>query len=760
MKRLIITALAIISLTCCAGKGYLRTTRGFVASDKDCRIEVVCYSDDIVRVVKSSAGVSKRPEATASVTMTPGRVKFSIDNPSDNVVRLRTASLDVILNLEDGVLKFTDSDGNIILEESADSAGTVGQAFLLEDGEAIYGLGQHKGPGLNQRGKSYRLENANTEIAIPLVHSVKGYAVLWDNYSPTGFRSGEKGFSFRSRVGERSYFFLNGGSADGVVKLIRKLTGDAPMNPLWAFGFHQSRERYASQRELVGTVRRYRELGVPLDGIIQDWQYWGDHAHWNAVDFLNPRFPDPVGMMEEVHGMNAHALISVWPSFGPETEIFKALEAENLLLPQSTFPQGHGVRVYDPWNPRAREIFWEYMRKNLWDRGLDGWWLDATEPEHQPIRPEDYDYLSPEGTYREMRNSFPLYTVGGVYDHQRADIPGRRVMILTRSAAAGLQRYGAHVWSGDLESTWTSLREQVQEALNLSLCGVPYWNADIGGFFSAGPYPGGHDDPGFRLLYDRWMQFAVFTGMMRSHGTHTTREIFQFGDRGNPDFDVQEAAIRLRYALLPYIYSTAWKVTSEGASLMRPLFADWPEDKNTWDASEEFLFGESMLVAPVLSENGIVNVYLPKGEWFDFFTGERVDGGQSFEREVPLEQIPVYVKAGTVLPVGPDVQYASEKPWNDLQLRIYPGADGTALLYDDEGDGYGYEKGRSSRVPLKWDDASRTLTIGARKGTYPGMDKEIDFRVVIVREGAGALLDRESCDKAVHYTGKEIKVEL
>ena len=753
--------MAVIFLTGCAGKNYVKTSRGFVAADENARIEVVCYSDDIVRVIKSAPEAGKSPETTASVTMAPGRVKFSIDSPTDKEVRLSTASLAVLLNLENGSFKFTDLEGNTILEESSDSAGTIGQAFLLEDGEAIYGLGQHKGEGLDQRGKHYRLENANTEIAIPLVHSVKGYAVYWDNYSPTGFRSGEKGFSFSSRDGERSYFFLRGASADGVVKLIRELTGDAPMSPLWAFGFHQSRERYASGRELAGAVRRYRADGVPLDGIIQDWQYWGVHAHRNAVDFLNPRFPNPETTMTEIHAMHAHVLISVWPSFGPETEIYRELKEKNLLLPISnTFPQGNGVMLYDPWNQEARDLYWSYMKKNLWDAGVDGWWLDATEPEHWQLSEEDLGFETPEGTYQLMFNSFPLYTVGGVHDSQRRDVPDRRVMILTRSATAGLQRYGAHVWSGDLHSTWQSLKEQVQEALNLSLCGIPYWNADIGGFFCAEEYPGGNANPGFRHLYNRWMQFAVFTGMMRSHGTHTPREIYQFGSRGDKDYDIQEAAIRLRYLLLPYIYSQAWKVTSEGASLMRPLFAEAPGDKNTWQRDEEFLFGESLLAAPVLSEDGNVDIYLPEGEWIDFFTGERVTGGTSIVKTVPDEDIPLYAKAGTILAAGPDVQYAAEKPWNNLQLRIYPGADGEAILYNDEGDGYGYEKGLFSKIGLKWDDASRTLTIGKREGTYPGMSGEIDFKVVIVREGAGTGLDRETCDKAVHYDGKEIKVVL
>ena len=464
MKGFLIgAAAALLLLTGCNGP-VRRTAHGFRTEGPVSRFEVVCYAPDIVQVVKSPLYGTVDTAPTASVVMNPGKIRFDVDTREDGTVVLRTDALRVELDPGSGAFSFYGKDGEILLREKPETVSheEIHQAFLLEADEAVYGLGQHRGGGLDQRRKDYHLENVNMEIAIPLFHSVKGYAVYWDNYSPTEFRSTEDGVSFSSQAGKKcSYFFLGGGSGDAVVRNIRTLTGHAPMNPLWQFGFLQSRERYGSAEELVSIVRKYRELKVPLDGIIQDWQYWGDNAHWNAVEFLNPAYPDPKGMMDEIHGLHAHALISVWPSFGPESRIYRELEAENLLLGQETFPQGNGVRVYDPWNPKARDIYWKYMQEHLWDAGIDGWWLDATEPEHQPVRPEDYDYLSPEGTYREMRNSFPLYSVGGAYDHQRALTSDRRVSILTRSATAGLQRYGAHVWSGDLESTWTSLKEQV-----------------------------------------------------------------------------------------------------------------------------------------------------------------------------------------------------------------------------------------------------------------------------------------------------------
>ena len=766
MKRALLYISLLGMLISCHKGTWTETPDGFMADGQVARVEVVCYTPEIVRVVKSSLYAPRDLSTSGSVVLKPGNVKFKVREKHPGTVELTTEAVRLEIDLESCTVSFFTREGKRLTGElqkamnliPSSGNARVSQSFTLEPDEAVFGLGQHKGSGLDQHGRHWHLENENTEIGIPLLHSVKGYAIYWDNASPTEFHCDERDFSFDSESGDRcDYYLIYGKDADGVVRRIRTLTGEAPMNPLWSFGFHQSRERYVSQDELVETVRRYRDLQVPLDGIVQDWQYWGDHSHWNAVQFLNPSFPDPRGMMREIHGLGAHALISVWPSFGPETQIYKDLEAESLLLPLSTFPQGNGVKVYDPWNARAREILWSYMEKNLWDVGLDAWWLDATEPEHQPVEASDYDYESPLGTYRNLRNSFPLYSVGGVYDHQRALTSDRRVMILTRSATAGLQRYGAHVWSGDLVSSWESLRDQIPSALNLSLCGIPYHNSDIGGFFSAETYPGGNRNPDFRKLYGRWMQLAVFTGMMRSHGTHTHREIFQFGTRGDEDFDVQETAIQLRYRLLPYIYAQAWKITSEGASLMRPLFAEYP---GTEAIGDEFLFGDRLLVAPVLSPDDVLETYLPAGEWIGFWNGQHFTGGVSFTREVAPGVVPVFVKAGTVLPVGPTVQYAAEKPWDSLQVRIYTGADGDFTLYEDAGDGYGYENGAYSTIAFHWDDAAGELTIGPRKGAFPGMLEQREFRLVLVRPDAGTGLDNESCDATVRYDGRKTVLNL
>lgn len=753
----------LMFLVCCldvAAGERERTSRGFKADHDGVTVEVTCLSDRIVRVSKFQT--EQMPQKfSPSVIMTPQDVKVKVRFKGD-VVSLATADVKVSYDMASDQIVFSDRNGSVLLKEKPGAHTSKSQTFVLDPDETVYGLGQHQQGGLDQRGREVFLQQVNMEIGIPVIHSVKGYAVFWDNSSSTWYRDNAGGMTFDSETGVFcDYYFICGEDADEVVAGIRELSGKSPMLPLWSFGFFQSRERYATQDELVGVVQKYRDLNIPLDGIVQDWRYWGDDHHWwNAVEFLSPGFPDPAGMMRQVRDLNANAIISIWPSFGPNTNIYKELVSRNLLMAHETFPQDHGVKVYDPWNPQARDIYWKYIKKNMFDIGIAGWWLDATEPEHNPIKPEDYDYTTPEGTFREVRNTFPIVSTGGVHDHQRACSDDKRVLILTRSAYLGQQRYGTHVWSGDVFADWEVLHNQIPAALNFSLGGMPYWNSDIGGFWTWREFPDGVKDPAYHKLYVRWMQFAVFTGMMRSHGSNTPREIFQFGDRGYWAFDAQEKFINLRYRLLPYIYSTSWQVTSEDATLMRALFMDWPQDRKVWDMDDEYMFGKSFLVAPVVTPEDKREVYLPEGQWFDFWNGKRFEGSQTIVRNTPVDEIPVYVKAGTVLPVGPSVQYALEKEWDDLQVRVYPGADGEFVLYEDSKDGYAYENGEYSTIRMIWNDKRHELTVHAREGEFPEMIGKRCFRVVLVGENAGLGLDNEGYDVRVDYDGSEIKIKL
>jgi alpha-D-xyloside xylohydrolase len=647
------------------------------------------------------------------------------------------------------------------------------------------------------------MEQGNTEDAVTFFQSVKGYGLYWDNYSPTEFTDDANETSFKSIVGDGvDYYFMYGGNADGVIAKMRELTGKSPMFPLWTYGFWQSRERYKSQNELVNVVKKYRELGVPLDGIIQDWQYWGNNYLWNAMDFLNPDFSDPKRMTEEVHALNAHMIISIWSSFGPQTKPYKEMDQKGMLFNIITWPESgseiwppnldypSGVRVYDAYNPEARDIYWKYASQGLFARGVDGWWMDSTEPDHLQPKPADYDTKTYLGSFRKVRNAYPLMTVGGVYDHQRKTTSDKRVFILTRSAFAGQQRYAANTWSGDTGSSWETLRNQIPAGLNFTLTGMPHWNSDIGGFF-AGVYNKSWNDgtgsknPLYQELYVRWIQFGTFNAMMRSHGTDVPREIYHFGTKGEPIYDAIDKSINLRYALLPYIYSTSWEVTNKQSSFMRALFMDFVDDKKVWDIKDQFMFGKSILVAPVVQaqytpekivkvneESGwnkqdskensgktavdftaekSRNVYLPAGtDWYDFWANEKVNGGQEILKKTTIDMIPLYIKAGAIIPIGPKVQFAAEKNWDNLEIKVYPGANGSFTLYEDEFDTYNYEKGLYSEIEFVWNDASNKLIISNRKGQYKGMLLNRKFTIVLPT----------GLKKVVNYSGKKIEVKF
>ena len=755
------------------------------------RGEVIFYSPSIVRVVKYPVAQQTMPERESlSVILEPQKVKFSCKEQGDEVV-LRTAKVLVRVNKADGTLRFLTRDGNELLaeqgapsfslyEQGADKGDyRIRQTFTLDKDEAIYGLGQLQTGKMSQRDQAKYLIQSNLEDVVTFFQSVKGYGVYWDNYSPTTFTDNAGGTTFDSEVGGfLDYYFMYGGNGDGVVAEMRTLTGQVPMFPLWTYGFWQSKERYKSQNETVGVVRKYRELGVPLDGIIQDWQYWGSNYLWNAMEFLNSEFWNPQKMLDDIHAMNAHAMISVWSSFGPMTKPYRELKAGGMLLDFNTWPPSgsdkwppvmdypSGVRVYDAYHPQARDIYWKYLEKGIFSLGMDAWWMDSTDPDHLDIKPSDYDNPTYLGTFRKVRNAYPLMAVGGVYDHQRAATSDKRVFILTRSAFAGQQRYGANTWTGDISASWDTFKRQIPAGLNFSLCGIPHWNTDIGGFF-LGNYPQKTLDPDYRELHVRWMQFGTFCPMMRSHGADAAREIWQFGKKGEPYYDAIEKYINLRYSLLPYIYSTSWQVTRHQASFLRALSMDFPADRRVWDMGSEYMFGASFLVCPVTDpmytrmegENRVpdfsqvknAEVYLPEGAaWYDFWTNERLEGGQTVEKAAPLDILPLYVKAGSIVPRGPQVQYATEKLWDNLEVWVYPGADGSFCLYEDEFDNYNYEQGAYTEISMRWDDSSRTLTIDARQGSYKGM---LETRRFTVRTADGM-------EKTVTYTGKKVRVKL
>ena len=701
-----------------------------------------------------------------------------------------------------GNLTFLTAKGKILLREKACDVTEARQTFTLDKDEAIYGLGTIQNGKMNRRGETKRMEQSNLEDFQNVLQSIKGWGLYWENYSPTLFEDNANGMTFDAEVGNGiDYYFMYGGSADGVIAQMRHLTGDVPMFPLWTYGFWQSKERYKTAAETESIVDQYRALNVPLDGIIQDWQYWGSNYLWNAMDFLSEDFANGKQMIQNVHKKHAHFMISIWASFGPMTQQFRELDAKGLLLPFETWPQSgishvwppvmkypSGVKVYDAFHPEARAIYWKYL-KTLYDYGTDAWWMDSTDPDFFNPRESDYEYslpLSPSkgkgnstATWRSLRNAFPLETVRGVYEAQRkAPLPlegmgeAKRVFIMTRSSYAGQQHYGSNMWSGDVNSSWDMLRKQVPAGLSFSLTGNPNFNTDIGGFFCGSYNTKGKgsapQNPQFQELYVRWMQYGLFCPVFRSHGADAPREIWQFGKKGEPVYDAIEKQIRLRYRLLPYLYSTAWQVTSNNDSYIRPLFSDFAADKKVWDVTDEFLFGRSILAAPIINpqytEEKIIRTdamtgwdrkevrgeksevrdmidwsatktavkYLPKGAtWYDFWTNKQYKGGQTITLETSFDRVPMFVRAGSVLPLGPEMQWVGEKKWDNLELRIYPGADGQFVLYEDEGDNYNYEKGAYSVIQFSWNEKTHTLTIGDRQGSYPGMLQNRQFTIVL-----------------------------
>lgn len=747
--------------------------------------EVKFLNNNTTRIFKYQGEIAPVKNSLVVLNNDDVSIKTSVQQ-IDNQIIIQSSALKIELNKSNGIIKFFDKDNNLLLSESRttkefqkidDSVTHVSQAYSLSADEAIYGLGQHQTGRMNQRNQTILLRQRNMDIAIPFLQSTKGYGIYWDNYSATIYRDSHDNMSLTSEAGKCiDYYFIAGKNADTIIDNYRKLTGSVPMFPLWSFGYIQSRERYQSQQQVVDVVKKYRDLKVPIDAVVQDWQYWGpDNHNWNSIQFDNPDYPNPTLMIDSVHQMNAKILISVWPSFGSKSKIYQELNNKNMLFNFPTYPVLNDVKVYDAFNPKARAIYWNYMNRNLFSKGIDGWWLDATEPEQEKIRessePDTFNtsvvrntktFL---GNYKSYNNAFPFETVNGVYTHQRKTAASdKRVFILTRSAFAGQQRDASMVWSGDITASWHTLKDQIPAALNYSLSGMPYWNSDIGGFYSGINYPNGNKDVLYQELYIRWLQFAVFTGMMRSHGTNTPREIYQFGKPGNVAFNLIRKYIGLRYQLEPYIYSTAWNITSKNASLMRALVMDYPNDKNVYDLGSEYLFGKSVLVAPVtdsifakatktLDTLSVVQekIYLPEGEWYDYNTNKKFVGAHTISRAYTLAQMPVFVKAGSIMPLAKEAQYSAIQNFKILTIKIYPGKDATFDLYEDEGDNYNYEKGKYSIIKFQWDDKTKTLTIDNRKGNFKSMLKNRIFKINVIGLDEIKNVEYNGNRKVIHF---------
>ncbi len=770
---------------------------------------------------------SERPSLTVAPTPTgAAAVPFSVAERADAIV-LATDALTVEVAKGTGALTYRRADGTLLSREPARGGKTltpvevlrsefdastaresrenvdgvrievaeVGQVvdrlayhtkleFCFGDDEALYGLGSHEEGMFNLRGQHQYLYQQNLKVAVPVLVSTRGYGVFLDCASLVTFHDDAFGsYLWGDVVDELDYYVMAGPSFDEVVAEFRALTGQAPMLPRWAFGYLQSKERYECQEDLLAVAREYRRRGLPLDCVVLDWKSWTGDA-WGQKSLDPERFPDPDAMTRELHALGVRIMVSIWPTMRPGGDDWHELADRGQLLGNQA--------TYNAFDPGARSTFWRQADQGLFSHGFDAWWSDCTEPFEADwsgaVKPEPEErlrintgeakrYLDP----GEI-NAYSLAHAQAIYEGQRATGVGKRVLNLTRSAFPGQQRYGTVTWSGDVSATWETLRRQIADGLNFCSTGMPYWTTDVGGYFVArrpelwfwaGEFDDGVADPGYRELYLRWFQYAAWLPMLRSHGTDTPREVWRFGDPGEPIYDALVSALRLRHRLLPYIYSLAGWTTQRAYTMLRSLPFDFAGDPRTHAVADEFMLGPAFLVCPVtepvahapgsLELAGVRRgrrVYLPAGTaWFDLWTGARLAGGQEVEAAAPLERIPVFVRAGSIVPMGPDGDQADAEPGGQLEVHVYPGRDGAFTLYEDAGDGYGYEAGEFATVDFAWDEAARVLTIGPRVGQYPSMPPERELAIVLHEVGDEATQGPPLAPHRLCYAGSRLEVQ-
>ncbi len=748
-------------------KTFQKQPRGIQLTQQTGVLRLEVCTPSIIHVTYSpGAVIPRRPDYVVTHTTWPAAI-FTVQDTAQDVT-LATSEVKVTVGLKDGSLTYFSADGAKLMQDAARTLTPTRvngeQTYRAEDfvsiygsREGFYGLGQHQAGVWNYRGESVDLSQENTNIAVPLLVSSNGYGLFWNNTSRTRFNNRfVHSLYISSEVADAiDYYFIFGPGFDRIIAGYRSLTGQAPLFGKWAYGFWQCKNRYKTQQEILAVAHRYRELKIPVDNIVQDWFWW---KLMGGFEF-NSNYPDPKGMIDDLHRNHFHLMISVWPFFYPGSVIYRQYDQRGWFVARTLVAGFHpaGMALYDATSPEIRANYWGLINKTLFSIGADAWWLDTDEPETEGR--EENILLSHKlsiGSGARYANIYPLMHAGGVYDGQRHTSRQKRVFILSRSAFAGSQRYAVTAWSGDVLSDFESYKRQIPAGLNFSLSGIPYWTTDIGGFFIGNPR-----DPAYRELFVRWFQYGAFCPIFRVHGTRTTNEneLWSYGPQAQK---ILVAFDRLRYRLMPYIYSMAWMTTHEAYTPMRPLVMDFRTDTVAQNVGDQFMYGPAILVNPVTEPGAVTRrVYLPHSGWYDFWSGNSVAGGKSVEAAAPLARIPLYVRAGSILPLGPEVQFTIEKPADPIELRIYRGADGRFNLYEDEDDNYNYEKGDYAVIPLDWDDATHKLTIGRREGRFAGMLNSRTFRVVLVGAGHGTGIDATvHPDREVKYSGEAVEVSF
>lgn len=588
----------------------------------------------------------------------------------------------------------------------------------------------------------------------------------------------EDGATLWSQVGDGvDYYFIYGPSADKIIAGMRQLTGQASMMPKWAFGLWQSRQRYETAAQLLDVVKEYRRRGIPFDNIVQDWQYWPRNA-WGSHQFDPSRFPDPDRMIQTVHDEHAHIMISVWGKFYPGTTNFMEMEKAGYLYQPNLKENLHDwinypYTFYDAFNPGARKLYWNQINTALFKKGIDAWWEDATEPDltaSPPTLDGQLTHMTPTamGPASRVLNGYALMNSMGVYEGQRGAAPSQRVFILTRSGFAGIQRYATATWSGDTTSTWTAMRKQIAAGLGYSVSGTPYWTMDIGGYTMENRFAAENQEPAnaaeWQELNARWFEFGTFCPFTRLHGELQPREPWAFGGSQSDAYKAIVKFAHLRYRLLPYIYSLAGAASHSSGTIMRPFVMDFPQDSTAREIADEYMFGPAFLVAPVTTYQArIRQVYLPQNEggWYNFWTGVQSAGGRRIETSAPYDAMPLFIRGGSIIPFGPEIQYVGEKPANPITLYVYAGASGVFSLYEDDGVSYACEKGEFATILFQWNDATRTLNIGKRRGKFPGMVARRRFNIVLVSKTKPAgYPPTAQPDRIISYQGRAVSAKF
>ena len=803
MKRIItsIFILSIIFTACVNAQSIEKEADGIIITsvwnaDGTKKLQLKVWNDSVIEVRAVSAEEFSARESLFITEKLSTQPDWQVEENDKNII-LSTKKIAAVVDKEGLKVSFIKNNKEALLAETGRSFENarvvdeecchIKQSFAYKPGEILYGLGSFQDADLPLNGKKRALLQRNREDVVPVILSTGHYGLIWDNYSYSEFNDTRDGYYLWSEVADEiNYFFVYGENFDEIISAYRKLTGKAPMYPKSFYGYIQSKQKYNTQDEIVSIVKGFRERKFPLDVIVQDWQYWKS-GQWGQKSFNRINYPDPAKMVNDIHNMNTRMIISIWPNMSKGTPNQIELSKINGL-----FSDNEHLNIM---MPEARKMYWRQTSDSFFSIGIDGWWADCSEG-------YDSDWDSPFFRLSDMNlnkvnsdnlkkmmnsgryiNAYALLHTKGLYEGQRSVTSQKRVFILTRSSFAGMQKYAASYWTGDVSANWEEFRMQIPAGLNFCMTGIPYWTTDIAGYFikhepgwwfSNGVFEKGQDDEGFKELYTRWFQFAAFCPLFRAHGADFPREPWEFGSPESRTYKTLLKFTDLRYRLLPYIYSLAWKVTEQNYTIMRALPFDFLNDASAYDINDQYMFGPSFLVCPVTkplyclpgnvkmdTKDFTREVYLPEGtQWFDFWTGDKYDGGQNIKADASFETMPLFVRAGAIIPFGPFIQYAEEA--NDpLELRIYPGADGEFTLYEDENDNYDYEKGIYSLIQFKWNDESKELTICKRMGEFPGMLKERNFNVVVVSNAGGTGVDvTQSPDKLIKYDGEELVVSL